>query len=82
MGVGQNYVLGHDDGELKRLALQAAVFGPVTRRLIDQSGIRPGMRVLDLGCGSGAVGLAAAGRYPDVAVHAMDSNPRAIDIAI
>jgi 16S rRNA (guanine1207-N2)-methyltransferase len=41
--------------------------------------IQPGMRVLDLGCGSGAVGIAAALRAGDAQVQATDSNPRAIE---
>lgn len=40
--------------------------------------IDPGQRVLDLGCGSGAVALAAAARGERVRVHAVDSNPRAV----
>ncbi len=37
------------------------------------------MRVLDLGCGSGAVSIAAAARAADVRVDCIDSNPRAIE---
>ena len=40
------------------------------------------MRVLDLGCGSGAVGIAAGLRAEDVHVHATDSNPRAIEAVL
>lgn len=40
--------------------------------------VRDGFRVLDMGCGSGAVGFAAALRAKDVKVHAVDSNVRAI----
>jgi 16S rRNA (guanine1207-N2)-methyltransferase len=43
--------------------------------------VQPGSRVLDLGCGAGAVGFAAALRAADVAVHAIDSMPRALDCA-
>jgi 16S rRNA (guanine1207-N2)-methyltransferase len=37
------------------------------------------MQVLDLGCGSGAVALAAACRAPEVRVWAADSNARAVE---
>ena len=40
--------------------------------------VQPGSRILDLGCGSGTVGLALALRKPGVHVHAVDSNPRAL----
>lgn len=39
----------------------------------------PAMRILDLGCGSGAVGLASALRNERASVQATDSNPRAIE---
>lgn len=40
--------------------------------------IQSGQRVLDLGCGAGTVGFAAALRGRDVRVHAVDANARAI----
>ena len=49
------------------------------RAMIKVMEITAGMRVLDLGCGSGAVGLAAALRAEGVRVHAIDSNPRAVE---
>ena len=39
----------------------------------------PARHILDLGCGSGAVGIAAAMRHEEIRVHAIDSNPRAIE---
>ena len=44
--------------------------------------VQPGSRILDLGCGSGVVGIALALRKPGVHVHAMDSNPRALQCAL
>src|SRR5262249_18892760 len=45
---------------------------PGARRLIDAMEIEPGARVLDIGCGSGTVALAAACRSEGVRVHAVD----------
>ncbi|HEY2411177.1 MAG TPA: methyltransferase [Pirellulaceae bacterium] len=49
------------------------------RALIKTMNVQPGMRVLDVGCGCGAVGIAAALRAAEVQVNAIDSNPRAIE---
>jgi 16S rRNA (guanine1207-N2)-methyltransferase len=44
--------------------------------------VQAGFRILDLGCGSGAVGIALALRKPGVHVHAVDSNPRALQCTL
>ncbi len=54
------YVLGHSDRELSRLAAQARLLEPVTRRFLLDAGIRAGMRVLDIGSGAGDVAFLAA----------------------
>ena len=54
------YALGHAEEELDRLSRQARVFEPFTRQLFQQAGIAAGMRVLDVGCGSGDVAFLAA----------------------
>lgn len=54
------YALGHSEQELDRLSHQAQAFEPFTRHLLQQAGINTGMRVLDVGCGSGDVAFLAA----------------------
>ena len=54
------YVLGHSSRELDRLSFQGTVLAPFTRHLFNQAGIVPGMRVLDVGSGSGDVSFLAA----------------------
>jgi 16S rRNA (guanine1207-N2)-methyltransferase len=49
------------------------------RSLIKAMHIEPGLRVLDIGCGSGAISTAAAARAADTRVDCIDSNPRAIE---
>jgi ubiquinone/menaquinone biosynthesis C-methylase UbiE len=47
-------------------------------RLIDAAGIQPGDRVLDLGCGTGALSIAVAERHPAAQVAALDPDPKAL----
>jgi SAM-dependent methyltransferase len=54
------YALGHSSRELDRLSFQGSVLAPFTRQLFTQAGIKPGMRVLDVGSGSGDVSFLAA----------------------
>jgi SAM-dependent methyltransferase len=82
MKVTPTYVLGHADLEIERLQLQAAVLAPVTRRLIRECGIKPGMRVLDIGCGVGDVSMLLAEAIGDSGrVIAFDREARAIETA-
>src|SRR5215468_10279635 len=53
------YALGHSEQELQRLSRQGQAFGPFTRQVFEEAGIGRGMRVLDVGCGSGDVAFLA-----------------------
>src|SRR5262249_28311319 len=52
------------------------------RALINTMVVGDGDRVLDLGCGSGAVALAAAFRASAVTVVAIDSHTRAVECTV
>lgn len=55
-----DYVLGHSEVEIVRLIQQAQLCHDSTRRLFQDAGIVPGMRVLDVGSGPGDVALLLA----------------------
>ena len=76
------YAPGHSEEELKRLSRQAQAFEPFTRQLFLQAGIATGMRVLDVGCGSGDVALLAADSVgPSGEVIGVDRAAAAVDWA-
>jgi SAM-dependent methyltransferase len=54
------YQLGSAVSERERLAYQGRMLAPATRMILTAAGIRPGMRVLDLGSGVGDVSFTAA----------------------
>ncbi len=49
------YPLGRTSPEYQRLRLQAKMWEPTTRRVLQEIGLRAGMRCLDVGCGPGEV---------------------------
>ena len=77
-----DYALGHSSRELERLIEQSRFFGQLTRNVLVEAGLSPGMRVLDVGCGPGDVSFLAASLVgPDGEVVGIDRSSAAIDVA-
>jgi ubiquinone/menaquinone biosynthesis C-methylase UbiE len=53
-------------------------FDQARRSLIDQAAIRPGHRILDIGCGTGTLVTLIKRLYPDVDVIGLDPDPKAL----
>ena len=76
------YVFGHSEVELRRLALQAALIAPTTRRLLVEAGMTSGMRVLDVGTGRGDVAFLVAELVGETgSVVGVDRAPEAVAVA-
>jgi 2-polyprenyl-3-methyl-5-hydroxy-6-metoxy-1,4-benzoquinol methylase len=72
------YTLSHElVGEQQRLALISALLDPIERARLEQLGVRPGWRCLELGCGNGSIAQALAVRVAPTG-HVVASD---IDIA-
>jgi ubiquinone/menaquinone biosynthesis C-methylase UbiE len=77
-----NYVLGHSDFELQRLVRQAQILKPTSREYFQAAGMVAGMRVLDVGSGTGDVAFLAADLVgPSGEVVGTDIAPAAIAAA-
>lgn len=46
--------------------------------LIEQGGLSPAQRVLDIGCGTGTLAILLSKRYPGIDVHGLDPDPKAL----
>lgn len=76
---GYQFGSGIGEDELARLEAQGAAMATATRMIFAQAGIRPGMRVLDLGCGAGDVSFVAADLVgPGGSVVGVDRSPGAL----
>lgn len=51
------------------------------QRLIQQANIQPGMKILDLGCGTGTLTLMLKRAHPEAQVTGLDGDPQVLDIA-
>ena len=77
-----DYQPGDSERELARLERQATFFSGMTRDVLGRAGLRPGMRVLDLGCGVGDVSMVAADLVgPAGQVLGLDLSTAALGVA-
>jgi SAM-dependent methyltransferase len=77
-----DYALGHCSRELDRLGFQGTVFAPYTRYFLTDAGLTAGMRVLDVGSGSGDVSFLAADLVGSNGyVLGVDRSPAAVERA-
>jgi hypothetical protein len=73
------YVLDHyQEGERQRLALMSQLLDPMHRRHLEELGVEPRARTLEVGCGNGSMSAWLAGRIAPggraVAVRLADSG--------
>ncbi|OBH04351.1 class I SAM-dependent methyltransferase [Mycobacterium sp. E1747] len=79
---GSTYVLGHADAEVRRLILQSRLYNDHTEHALRLAGLRPGMRVLDIGSGPGDVSFVAARLVgPAGSVLGADVAPGMVELA-
>jgi SAM-dependent methyltransferase len=62
MATSTQWQLARDSADRYEQVLVPTILGPAARALVDQVGVRPGERVLDVGCGTGAATRYAAER--------------------
>jgi ubiquinone/menaquinone biosynthesis C-methylase UbiE len=78
----RTYLMGRSEAETRRLMAQHRLYGPFTRRLLEDAGIEEGMKVLDVGSGAGDVALLAADLVgPTGSVVGVDQDPEVLEIA-
>jgi ubiquinone/menaquinone biosynthesis C-methylase UbiE len=76
------YLLGHTTDELNRLIEQGRFFGDLTEHILTLAGLGAGMRVLDIGCGTGDVSFLAARLVGKTgSVIGVDRSAEAIQVA-
>lgn len=76
------YIIQGGEAAASRLRLLANLFGPSTQALFRRAGLAPGMRCLDLGCGSGLVTLEMARIVgPTGAAVGVDRDAKVVEMA-
>lgn len=82
MSTDHNYVLGQSERAARRLELQDIHFAAPSEALLDALALRPGDRVVELGCGPGGFTKRVARRLgPGGAVVAVDASAELLEQA-
>src|ERR1051326_896365 len=77
-----SYVLGTDPIERERLSKQSARLAPEANWLLDQVGLQPGARAIDVGCGPlGILDLLAGGVAARRAAAGVEPEPHLLNMA-
>jgi len=78
----EHYILATGGRDTKRLQLLHEVYGPATEVLLRRAGLRSGLRVVEIGCGSGNTACWVAEQLaPEGSVLAVDVSPEQIEQA-
>src|SRR5215813_3770457 len=81
MTQGSGYVIRGGVEGRERLQILSRLLQPTTLALLDRAGVRPGMRCLDLGCGSADVAFDLAGLVGSSG-HVIGTDIDAVKIAL
>jgi ubiquinone/menaquinone biosynthesis C-methylase UbiE len=73
---GRDWALPLYDPFVKLLGIEI-----LRRELLNQAGLRPAHRVLDIGCGTGSLATMINGLQPGVSVVGLDPDPKALERA-
>jgi ubiquinone/menaquinone biosynthesis C-methylase UbiE len=78
----QSYLLGAGERAVSRLNLLDRIFGPGTRDLLKMAGLARGMRVAEIGCGTGQTALWIAAQVGSRgSVMAVDASREQLQVA-
>jgi SAM-dependent methyltransferase len=81
-GHSERYILATGSGEVERLRLLQEVYGPNSQSLLRRAGLREGLRVVEIGCGSGNVACWLADEVgPRGSVVGIDNSPAQVEQA-